>query len=246
MCEVARNCPRRLVALAHSSAAKASNVLTSRFSRRALYLQVRDALAARIATGEWRPGAVLPSENDLARELGVSPGTTRKALKLLEAERLVARRQGHGTFVIDPASPEGALRYSNICTRDGERIAGEVKVRPEDRVCHMQRLHLFNGAPFVVEEVFLLSALFPGLTERKDLSCPIGSLAQEFGILLGRAEERLSLGAVTTASAELLSLATGAPVLMLDRLIYAIDGTPVEWALRQVDLADKHYDNKLD
>jgi GntR family transcriptional regulator len=200
----------------------------------------------------------------LAREFGVSPGTTRKALKLLEAERLVARRQGHGTFVIDPASPEGALRYSNICTRDGARIAGEVKVlsvseepaneaqcerlrlRPEDLVCHMQRVHLFNGAPFVVEEVFLPSALFPGLAGRKDLSCPIGNLAQGFGILLGRAEERLSLGAATTASAELLSLATGAPVLMLDRLIYAIDGTPVEWALRQVDLADKHYETKLD
>jgi GntR family transcriptional regulator len=200
----------------------------------------------------------------LAREFGVSPGTTRKALKLLEAERLVARRQGHGTFVIDPASPEGALRYSNICTRDGERIVGDVKVlsvseepaneaqrkrlqlRPQDRVCHMQRVRLFNGEPFVVEEIFLPSALFPGLAERKDLSCPIGSLAHEFGILLGRAEERVSIGVATTASAELLSLATGASILKLDRLIYAIDGRPIEWALRQVDLADKHYENELD
>jgi hypothetical protein len=38
------------------------------------------------------------------------------------------------------------------------------------------------------------SALFPGLVERDDFFRPIASLAQEFGILLGSAEERLTMG----------------------------------------------------
>ena len=49
-------------------------------SSRSLYLQVRDALAERIAKGAWRPGALIPNEGELAREFGVSPGTMRKAL----------------------------------------------------------------------------------------------------------------------------------------------------------------------
>jgi DNA-binding GntR family transcriptional regulator len=46
-----------------------------------LYLQRRDALAARISCGEWKPGVAIPSE---ARELGVSTGTMRTSLDLLE------------------------------------------------------------------------------------------------------------------------------------------------------------------
>ena len=101
---------------------------TSRFSTRPLYLQVRDALATRIATGEWKPTAAIPNESDLAREFGVSSGTMRKALDLLETERLLTRRQGRGTFVNDQASDELAVRYSNIRAPDGERISGEVTV----------------------------------------------------------------------------------------------------------------------
>src|SRR5215510_9620939 len=94
----------------------------SAFSRRPLYLQVRDVLAARIAAGQWKPGVTIPNENDLARELGVSSGTMRKALEFMEGERLLTRRQGRGTFVNDQTSHERADRYSNLRTSDGKRI----------------------------------------------------------------------------------------------------------------------------
>ena len=64
----------------------------NRFLIRPLHVQVRDALAQRIATGEWKPGDAIPSENDLARQLGVSPGTIRRSLHLLESEHLLKRR----------------------------------------------------------------------------------------------------------------------------------------------------------
>jgi GntR family transcriptional regulator len=52
-------------------------------SVRPLYLQLRDALAARISSGEWQSGALIPNEGDLAREYSVSPGTMRKVLVTL-------------------------------------------------------------------------------------------------------------------------------------------------------------------
>ena len=45
------------------------------FSTKPLYVQVRDALAERIATGQWKSGTSIPNEKDLAREFGVSAGT---------------------------------------------------------------------------------------------------------------------------------------------------------------------------
>ena len=50
---------------------------------RPLYAQVESILNARIAAGEWQPGHALPSEPELAQELGVSHGTVRKALDAL-------------------------------------------------------------------------------------------------------------------------------------------------------------------
>lgn len=232
---------------------------TSRFSTRPLYLQVRDALATRVATGEWKPGVAIPNEGDLAREFGVSSGTMRKALDLLETERLLTRRQGRGTFVNDQASDELAVRYSNIRAPDGERISGDVTVadvseaqasqaecvrlrlRPHDRVWRLQRVRLFRGEPFMVEEVSMPAALFPGLAEEKDSSHRVVVMAQRYGLLLGKGEERLSIGIASPAIAETLRIAAGSPVLVLDRLVYALDGRPVEWRVGRGHFTDKYY-----
>jgi len=44
---------------------------------RPLYRQVYDILVRKIADGIWKPGEMLPSEQMLAREMGVSHGTVR-------------------------------------------------------------------------------------------------------------------------------------------------------------------------
>src|SRR6266699_910370 len=100
---------------------------SNRFANRPLYLQLRDALAERIASGAWKPTATIPNESDLAREFGVSAGTMRKALDLMAAERLLTRRQGRGTFVNDQASDEFAARFNNLRAPDGSRVCDEVE-----------------------------------------------------------------------------------------------------------------------
>jgi GntR family transcriptional regulator len=230
-----------------------------RFSTRPLYLQVQDALAERIATGEWKPNVALPNEADLAREFGVSPGTIRKALEMMESMRLLTRRQGRGTFVNDQASDELAVRYCNIRTIDGERVSGEVNVlaflevpaspeerrrlrlRSDDRVWRVQRLRLHEGVPFMVEQVAMPAALFPGLGERKRLPQHIVTLAQHYRVLLGKAEERISIGAALSGVAESLGLAHGSPILVLDRLVHTLEGRPAEWRIGHARFDHKYY-----
>ena len=95
-----------------------------KFSMRPLYMQVRDLVLERITSGTWKPGAMLPAEVDLARELGISSGTVRKALDALEAEHVVSRRQGKGTFVNDSTTQTLAWRYDKLRGKDGQAIAG--------------------------------------------------------------------------------------------------------------------------
>lgn len=61
--------------------------------------RVADDLRRRIQSGEWPPGAALPSLSALADEYGVSTSTAGKATRALVDEGLAESARGWGTFV---------------------------------------------------------------------------------------------------------------------------------------------------
>jgi GntR family transcriptional regulator len=226
----------------------------------ALYLQVRDVLAQRIATGEWTPGSAVPNERDLAHELGVSTGTVRKALELLEAQKLVTRRQGRGTFVNDPASDEMGCRFLRLRTADGETVSGEVasqsigegtanelectrlRLRTGDRVYRIRRVRQHRGRAFLVADITLPVALFPRLAGKGEVPDRVGALAPWNGMLLGRVEERVTVGMPPEEVADLLGIATGTPVLLLDCVLSLLGShRRVAWRIGHVHLPDGYY-----
>lgn len=75
---------------------------------RPLYLQLTDALAAAVAVGDLRPGARLPSERELADQLGLSRTTVVNAYRELAARGLVRGHVGRGTFVCADPTPTDA------------------------------------------------------------------------------------------------------------------------------------------
>ena len=71
---------------------------------RRLYRQIADQIRTLIGNGEVAPGARLPAERDLARQLGVSRPSLREALIALEVEGLLDVRVGSGIYVTQPGS----------------------------------------------------------------------------------------------------------------------------------------------
>ena len=63
------------------------------------YMRVAGDIAARIASGELRPGARLRAERDLAEYYEVSYGTVRRAMQVLRERALITTIHGRGTFV---------------------------------------------------------------------------------------------------------------------------------------------------
>jgi GntR family transcriptional regulator len=233
----------------------------SRVVNRPLYLQLRDALTERIASGEWKANAAIPNESDLARAFGVSAGTMRKALDLMETERLLTRRQGRGTFVNDPLSEELATRFCNIRDGVGRRVndeitSGEVsegeatetecarlRLRAGEMVIRVRRIRQENGQAYLAEDVSLPAALFPNFAKRtwRPGADRVIALAQEYGILLGRAQERIAIDAAPVCVARMLGVKAGTPIMVLDRVVLARDERPVEWRLAWCHLRDKCY-----
>ena len=64
-----------------------------------LYQDVRERICRAIFTGEYQEGDLILPERKLAEEWNVSRVTVRKALDMLEKERIIARIQGSGTRV---------------------------------------------------------------------------------------------------------------------------------------------------
>jgi len=95
-------------------------------------------LASLIAKSE--PGSRLPSEPDLAKQLGVSRATLREAMRMFETQGLIRRRQGAGTFVVgQPPVLEGGLEVLEsmltLARRTGLNVGpGEVVItkKPAD------------------------------------------------------------------------------------------------------------------
>jgi DNA-binding GntR family transcriptional regulator len=68
------------------------------------YVQIADDIAARITSGELRPGARLLSERALADYYGRSYQTVRRAMQVLRERGLITTIHGRGTFVTSHAS----------------------------------------------------------------------------------------------------------------------------------------------
>jgi GntR family transcriptional regulator len=227
---------------------------------RPLYAQVRERLVERIRSGEWKPGQLIPNEFEIAAEFGVSQGTARKAVGALAAEGLVLRRQGRGTFVVEHTPAHVLFRFFNLFDEAGlavipdSRDASSCLAVPDAaerhalgldeaaRVIRIVRTRTRNGAPFIRETISLPEPLFPGFVDRPEVANTLYDLFQrEYGVLVMRTDDHLSAVAADAATAAALAVPTGAPLLRIARIAFAIDHRPVEWRVSLCHLDRAYY-----
>jgi len=94
-----------------------------------LYLQARQYLLSLIEDGTFQHGEQLPSEADLAAQLGISRPTLREALHNLEREGIIIRKHGVGTFVSRYIPTlESGLEVLESLNRQAQRLGLETEV----------------------------------------------------------------------------------------------------------------------
>jgi GntR family transcriptional regulator len=232
-----------------------------------LYLQIKALLEASLEAREWRPGEPIPSEMELARRFNVSQGTVRKAIDALATDNLVVRRQGKGTFVATHTEERSSLfRFLRIRRNDGGDVQPvsrllEVKrakagadaarmlaIKQADAVFVLRRVLDYAGEPVVLDEITLPAALFRGLTKaRYDAyhGSMYGFFETEFGVRMLKAQEKIRAVAADTATAEILAVAPGTPLLAVDRVTLTYGDRPVEVRRGLCATGNYHYINEL-
>jgi len=232
-----------------------------------LYVQTKALIERALEAGEWAPGAAIPAEVALAARFGVSQGTVRKAIGALAAENLLVRRQGKGTFVATHTEePASNFRFLRIRRNDGRPeypgsrlvdlrrgrasadIARQLAIRTGDGVFVLRRVLDYAGRPAVFDEITLPAALFGGLTRARFAGYPgsmYGFFETAFGVRMLRAEERLHAVAAEGASAALLEVSAGTPLLAVDRISFTYGDRPVEVRRGLCTTQQEHYWNTL-
>jgi GntR family transcriptional regulator len=219
-----------------------------------------------LQSAEWKPGAMIPAETELAARFKVSQGTVRKAIDELSAENLLVRRQGKGTFVASHQEPRAAFRFLRLAEDSGAPIvyqshfleckrlrvpadvAKYLELKTGDSALMIRRLLLMGGNPVVLDEIWLPLALFRGLTAEKlaDYKGPLyGLFESEFGTRMIRADERIKAVSADEEAAKWLQIQPGTPLLSVERVSFTYQDKPVEVRKGRYLTTQWHYDNKL-
>jgi GntR family transcriptional regulator len=213
-----------------------------------LYLQIAEGLLDRIESGELAPGDRLPPERALSEMLGVNRLTLRRALRTLETQGLLTRRQGKGTYVASPKIERQAsqlVSFTRGMRRRGfipgirliaaeERpveaaLAGELRLPTSAPVYEILRVRTLNQEPMLLERYTLSVRRFPGLL-RFDLQTRslYEILETEYRVVIQRARQSLEPVVASEYEAGLLGLKPGAPLMLERRLSFDAQGAPVE------------------
>ena len=227
-----------------------------------LYRAAKRALLRAIESGVVPPGHTLPSETVLAASLGVSIGTLRRAVDELVAEHILVRQQGRGPFVATHSADRFLVQFFHVERSDGRREAPRVELlafertrlddeaadalgrRAGDAAILVENRLSLQGRPVVHDRLLLPAAMFRGLTEARFAKRP-GTIYQayqsDFGITVVRAQERARAVGAERATARVLGLAVGAPVLQIRRTALTFGDKPVEYRVSTVNTAQHDY-----
>ena len=222
--------------------------MPNRRPNKPLYQIVEDHIRGLIDDGTLIPGDLIPSEPQLAKELGVSPGTAKKAIDNLVWERLLYRHQGKGTYVSSIDFNNSLFRFTTYGDAEGAptRIHKETTARrieptspalckklhvaDDAELLYIERVGYVEEKPVMVEYSHWRADVVPGL-ESEDLHIPdllYALIVEKFRVPVVRAEETLTADAADEHTAMLLSIAAGTPVLVLNRTTYTRGNSVVE------------------
>lgn len=206
-----------------------------------LHQQVYVVLRQELTEGSLDPKVPLPSEPDLAQAYGVSRVTIRRTLERLEADGLIRRIRGVGTF---PASRPAESSLTNISGLLENLISyeqsttalniewGAVAAQPKvvgisGPLLRIVRVRSYQGRPISLTTIHVPRAFARFLKRRDAADAPIIRLVERNGIIAERAEQVITAVPASALAAEKLGVAEGAPLIAMRRLMVDAARAPI-------------------
>lgn len=229
--------------------AKAKTTALNRYGAEPLYVQLKNIIKDKIATSEWEPNTMIPSENELSNTYGISRMTARSVITQLVTEGLVYRIPGKGTFVSEEKIEMSSLTYVGVRGQLEEQgykvetklldvaripcndfVARKLKVEPGTDCYEIRRKRSANGNPISYHRSFVPVHLCEDL-EQYDLQneqlCEI--LFKNYNLNRAKVTETLESYLADKQKAAILEIQPGFPLILLQDVISTSLGVRFEY-----------------
>lgn len=209
--------------------------MTTAAPRRLPSEDIKASIRQRIAEGGWQPGMKLPSERELVQQFGCARMTVHHALRELEDEGLIERRQGSGSYVAQLHPISNVLQVRDIHEEIAERghvhltrvltveklkasaeIAAAMRLRKGSTVFHVRLVHVENGVPIQLEDRHVNPALAPDFMARDFTQVTPSAVLFEHAPLT-EAEQVVEAVLADAGQALALDVPAGSALLMVSR-----------------------------
>jgi GntR family transcriptional regulator len=214
-----------------------------------LYVQVREILRGEYS--QLPPRTAIPTELELIERFGVSRITLRKAVDDLVVDGLLERHQGRGTFTSVPklthelnaiSSWTEQLRALGYNPRTAQRICSEISpprrvahalgLAPTENVMMLRRTRLAGEEPLSLMTNYIPSRLVPNFSQESESAESLYELLERrYSLVPDRAIDTVETRSATDEEAETLCVEPWSPILVVTRLSFLADGSPLELAI---------------
>lgn len=213
-----------------------------------IYFQLEQLLRQQMESGELKPGDALPSEREYAERLDVSRMTVRQAITNLANEGLLHRQKGRGTFVAEKKLEQklsGLTSFTEDMRARGLEPSNELirfeivpataavaeilSLKEHTPVYEIARIRLADNEPMALETVYVSANLVKGLTEKHVETSLYRYVEEECGMTIGHAVQSIEASIATDIERTHLLVGKGAPVLLIERKTFLVNGTPFEF-----------------
>ncbi len=223
-----------------------------------LYAQLVSIIKRAISSGSMASGSLLPSEAELCRNFEISRSTVRQAIGALEAEGIVIRKQGRGTYVAEPRmrrraesvysftseisamglTPSSTILSFEVTYPDREITEMLELDNPNIQIYCFTRVRNVDGHPLILETSYYPTYIYPKLTRRLLETHSFYSLLYEEGIVPSSAVDEYEAVKMTAEQARLLECEAGASAFAVRRRTRTDDGVVYELT-RSIIRADR-------
>jgi GntR family transcriptional regulator len=210
---------------------------------RQIFLVLRDG----IVQGTYPPGSALPKEEALVKLFGVARATVRRALADLEADGLVQRRHGSGTFVLEGLSTGAnmaALGFVDELRHTGQstevrvivvesvppppRVRAFLQTPQDEMAVHAVRVRVAGGIPLMITEAWVPTDVGRGITAAALKKKPMYEVLNGLGVSFGRVVQEISAESADPYKAGLLDCELSTALIRMTRLMHDRSGRPIE------------------
>lgn len=213
------------------------------------YMQIYNELKSRIDSMMYRPGEILPSENELVEEFNVTRVTIRNAIKKLKDEGIIRTEKGKGSFVNQPKliqSLDRIYSFGKDIDEQGYNLEREVleiykeipdsyikkhlQLQEGELVIAIKAVRKLEDKPVIIQMSYIPLKVVPDVTISDLKSNTIYNVFEtKYNIKLLKAKEYLDPIAADEWCSNALGIDIGNLLFLTERITYAAEEIPVEY-----------------